>query len=126
MKTEQAIDAAVPDILVEHVELYLLTFRGLIRKAGQHDHPWTSRSGGGLSLGGLHEVYKRHFRRILGVDAASHDCRRAAANAAVRDSAGPRNLAQLVLQHRSDRTLWRSVSVRSEGLGDLPSRLTGC
>ncbi len=126
VKTKQAIDAAVPEVLVEHFELYIGTFRGLIRKDGHRDHLWASRFGGGLSLGGLHEVYKRHFRRILGVDAASHDCRRAAANMTTGDAAGPRNLAQLVLQHRSDRTLWRYVSVRSEGLGDLPSRLTGC
>ncbi|MGI3900094.1 MAG: hypothetical protein ACRYGP_23595 [Janthinobacterium lividum] len=136
VKTKQPIDAAVPDILVDHFETYLDSFRDLIRRDGRQDrgdlhdrdkdHLWPSRFGGNLSLGGLHQVYKRHFKRILGVDAASHDCRRAAADCVTLDPRAPTNLAQLVLQHKNGRTVWRYVSVKSESLAKLVGQLTGC
>lgn len=125
VKTKQPIDAAVPEILVEHFETYLNAFRGLIGRAAPQDHLWPSRFGGGLSMIGLHQIYKRHFRRILGVDAASHDCRRAAANCATGDPKAPANLAQLILQHKGGRTVWRYVSAPTGNLNRLLSKLTG-
>ncbi len=114
VKTKREIDGALPDILVDHFELYIDRFRDLIRGARGHDALWPSRFGGALSTIGIHQIFKRHFAAILHVDAASHDCRRAAANLVTLDTRAPANLAQAILQHRTSRTAYRYITARRQ------------